>query len=215
MMATVQQMTSSLSRLVLHETTRLLRVGGIIAVPTETYYALGASPFIAAAVERVIRIKGRPEGKPILLLIAKKDMLGHVAQSIPPAAEILMQHFWPGPLTIVLPAVPSMPEALTGGTGSIGVRWPSHPLLEELVRTVGPLTGTSANRSGTPAAGTAEEVQHTLGEEVDLILDGGPTPGGLPSTVVSVVGSVHLLREGRIRRDALTAVLAPAGLKLD
>jgi L-threonylcarbamoyladenylate synthase len=213
-MATLHQMTSVPSRFVLDETNRVLQTGGVIALPTETFYALGASPFDATGVERIARIKGRADRKPILILIAQQDTLAKVAESVPKAAEILMQRFWPGPLTIVLPAARSMSAALTGGTGTIGVRRPSYPPLERLLRAVGPVTGTSANRSGVPAARTAGEVQQTLGDEIDLILDGGTTSGGLPSTVVSVVGTVRVLREGRIGREALIAALATVGIGL-
>ena len=125
-----------------------------------------------------------------------------------------MERFWPGPLTLIFSASPLLPEVLTSGTGSVGVRQPAHAGLALLLRQVGPLTGTSANRSGDQPARTAEEVQTTLGSEVDLILDGGPTRGGLPSTIVDTVSPIRLLREGPISRQQIETVLSMAGMAL-
>jgi L-threonylcarbamoyladenylate synthase len=213
-MVRICQITAMPSQDVLAQVHKALQDGGVLALPTETFYGLAASPFDAGAVERIAQIKGRSERKPILILIAEPKMLAKIAETVPPAAQILMQQFWPGPLTIVLPAARSMPRALTAGTGTVGVRQPHYPLLNRILQQVGPVTGTSANRSGAPPARTAEEVRDAFGDEVDLIVDGGETPGGEPSTVVSVVGTVHLLREGRIGRGPLAAALAQIGVTL-
>jgi L-threonylcarbamoyladenylate synthase len=125
-----------------------------------------------------------------------------------------MDRFWPGPLTIVFPASPHLPAALTAGTGTIGVRLPAQPLLVKLLRATGPLTGTSANRAGASPARTALDVEQNLGSEVDLILDGGPASATLPSTVVEATEVVRLLREGPIGRTVLKAVLAQEGIEL-
>lgn len=213
-MTTVRNMRSVLTPPGLEEIRRIIGAVGVLAIPTETYYALGASPFSDAAIAKIGQIKGRPEGKPILVLLADPSAVEPLVADLPAAAEILMRRFWPGPLTIVLPARRSLPTALTAGSGTIGVRQPDHALLLELLAAVGPLTGTSANRSGDPPAQTAEAVRAVLGGEVDMIVDGGMTPGGLSSTVVSAVGPVHVLREGRITRQAIAAALADSGVRL-
>lgn len=197
-----------------NEAARIVRSGGVIAMPTESVYALGAHVFDDAAVQRVCAIKGQRERKPILVLIADRTQLDALVAAIPPAARILMDRFWPGPLTIVFSASSRIPAALTAGTGTIGVRLPVQPLLARLLRAAGPLTGTSANRSGMPPAQTAREVQELLGDDVDLIVDGGPASATRPSTVVEVTQTVRVLRDGPIERATLEAVLAQEGIDL-
>ncbi|MCX5724178.1 MAG: L-threonylcarbamoyladenylate synthase [Nitrospirae bacterium] len=194
---------------------RLLGESGLIVLPTESFYGLAVAPFDAVALARLWQVKGRSEGKPILLLIGDRSQLEPLVLSIPPAATILMDAFWPGPLTIVFPAALSLPDAVTAGTGSVGIRLSAWQPLAELLRLVGPVTGTSANREGLPPPCMAEEVQQRLGEEVDLIIDAGPTPGGQPSTVVDVRGPIRIVREGAIERGAIAAQLAVHGLPLD
>lgn len=191
---------------------RVVRNGGVIAMPTDSFYALGACVFDDAAVRRVCAIKGQREHKPILVLIADRSQLAALVARIPPAAAVLMDRFWPGPLTIVFPASPHLPALLTAGTGTIGVRWPAHPMLQRLLRESGPLTGTSANRTGAEPARTAQEVEDALGSDVDLIVDGGPSSGPLPSTVVETVGAVRVLREGPIPCEAIEAALAEGNI---
>lgn len=209
---------SSAMKSALEEGGRIAQAGGVLAVPTESFYALGASVGRAArqveAIGRVCRIKGRADGKPLLVLIADQAQLASLVASVPLAATVLMQQFWPGPLTIVFPAAEGLPDELTAGTGTVGVRLSAYPLLQEVLRRTGPLTGTSANRSGAPPARTAEEVDQAVGDEVDMILDGGPTPAARPSTVVDVSGAVRVLREGPIASARILAVLAEAGLTL-
>ncbi|MGH7204632.1 MAG: L-threonylcarbamoyladenylate synthase [Nitrospiraceae bacterium] len=213
-MATVLSLQLDSSSRVFDEATRVLRRSGVIAVPTETFYALGASTSDEVAIRRVCAIKGRPHGKPILALIADRTQLTALVNEVTSAATTLMERFWPGPLTLIFPASPLLPEVLTAGTGSVGVRQTAHAGLAPLLRHVGPLTGTSANRSGEPPARTAEEVQTTLGSEVDLILDGGSAAGGLPSTIVDTVGPIRLLREGPISRQQIETALSMAGMAL-
>jgi len=203
----------------MEEVAVVVRQHGVIAVPTESFYALAASVGSPAGLERVMAIKGRLAGKPILVLIAERSELDALIVEATPAATVLMDRFWPGPLTIVFKASPAVPAALTAGTGTIGVRQPSHRILLPLLHQTGPLTGTSANRSGGPPPATADQVEVALGTDIDLIVDGGPTRGGLPSTVLDATGPVRLLREGpischQIRRALLDAGVAPKDLSL-
>ena len=189
--------------------------GQLVAIPTETYYGLGVDPFNSDAVERLLVVKGRTDEKPILVLIGSLDQLSSLVQEVPSAASSLIEAFWPGPLTILLPARPSLPTGLTAGTDRVGVRFSSCRPLCELLRRTGPLTGTSANRTGAPPAQTPEVVQETLHDKVELIVDCGPTPGGLPSTVVEAGGSLRIVREGAIGRAALEALLQSRGFSLN
>lgn len=188
----------------------VVHAGGVIAFPTETFYGLGVTPFDPAAVHRLFRLKGRsPASSPILVLIRHRKELQGLVSEISPSAELLMDACWPGPLTIVFRASSSVPPVLTAGTGTIGVRLSASASLQRLLAAVGgPLTGTSANRSGASPATTAEDVQTSLGVAVDLILNGGRTPGGLPSTVVdTTVVPVRVIREGAVPRSAMLSVL--------
>jgi L-threonylcarbamoyladenylate synthase len=188
---------------------------GVVAIPTETYYGLGVNPFDAAALRRIAAVKGRPDGKPILVLIGDAAQLESLVASRPPAAEVLMKRCWPGPLTIVFPAGPELPVELTAGTGTVGVRWTSCAALAEILVRVGPLTGTSANRSGTAPFRTAAEVERALGGDIDLIVDAGTTPGGLPSTVVHVAPEgAEMVREGAIASSVVERVLSEQGFRL-
>ncbi|MEC4889651.1 MAG: L-threonylcarbamoyladenylate synthase [Nitrospira sp.] len=192
----------------------VLRAGGVVALPTETYYGLGANPFDAAAIDRLLAVKGRPDGKPILVLIGDRAQLDGLVGHVPPAAKALMEAYWPGPLTIVFPANNRLPANLTAGTGTVGIRLTSCGPLADLLRRIGPLTGTSANRSGAPPVQTAQDVNLSLGNEVALIVDAGMTPGGLPSTVVSICDGVTILREGAIAPLDIEKTLTAQGLHL-
>ena len=205
-------MTTSrdLSEPSLREAAAIVRGGGIIAFPTETFYGLGAHPFDARAVQRIVELKDRSlRAGPILVLIRSRADLAAFVSEITPAAERLMDACWPGPLTLVFRASAAVPSVLTAGTGTIGVRLPAHPDVQRLLEAVGgPLTGTSANRSGRPPATTAEDVVRTLGDGVDAILDGGVTPGGLASTVVdTTVTPPRVIREGRVPAAAVLAII--------
>jgi L-threonylcarbamoyladenylate synthase len=186
----------------------VVREGRLVAFPTETFYGLGAHALDEAAVARVFRAKGRPGDKPILVLVDSLAMVERVAREVPDRARRLMARYWPGPLTLVLPARADLAATLTAGTGTIGVRLSAHPVARALVRAVGaPVTAPSANpHEGAPPR-TADDVLAALGESVDLVLDGGPTPGGPPSTVLDVtVVPPIVLRPG-------AAVLAPEDLE--
>jgi L-threonylcarbamoyladenylate synthase len=197
---------------VLEAAYRLLHTGGVLAIPTESYYALGARACDGEAVHRVCAIKGRGDDKPVLVLISHRAQLAQLVSDVPPAAQVLMDRFWPGPLTLVFPAVAHLPQELTRGTGTVGIRQPARQDLLHLLHHVGPLTGTSANRTGHSPVRTAEQVLEELGEDVDLILDGGVTPGGLPSTLVDITGSIRVLRAGPVSREAIRAVLKESGI---
>jgi L-threonylcarbamoyladenylate synthase len=185
---------------------RVLAAGGVVACPTETFYALAVDALRAKALQRLLKIKARPVDKALLVLVADQDMVAEVAEGITPLADQLMAQFWPGPLTLILPARPGLPLPLTGGTGTIGVRQSGHPLARRLCELYGrPLTGTSANVSGQEPLSEAAQVEQELGKVIDLILtDGRPCAGGLPSTILNVVQEPpRLIRAGAIKMMAL------------
>ena len=213
-MALLLSFTDTTCDCVLPDVRRVLDTHGVLALPTETYYGLAVRPTDTAALQHLMELKGRPSDKPILVLIGSLEQLPQLVQSIPPAAALLMELFWPGPLTIVFPAAPDLPALLTAGTGTIGVRQSPLRPLQHLLRHTGPLTGTSANRSSEPPIDNAAAVQRALGAGVDLILDGGPTPGGLPSTMVDARDRPHLLRAGALPTDLIRAALARQGYEL-
>lgn len=179
---------------------RVLREGGLVAFPTETFYGLGANALDPEAVARVFRAKGRPSDKPLLVLVDSLEMAGRVAAEIPAVARRLAARYWPGPLTLILPARPEVPGSLTAGTRTVGVRISGHPLARALVRAAGiPVTAPSANPHGGASPRTAGEVLAGLGDRLDLVLDGGPSPGGPPSTVLDVtVIPPRVLRAGAV-----------------
>jgi L-threonylcarbamoyladenylate synthase len=187
---------------------------GLVALPTETFYALGADPFDERAVDRLRQAKGRDNNKPVLVLIGDLAQLPLLTQEISPITMLLMDHFWPGALTILVPAHPSLPRNLTSGTSLVGVRLSSCTPLIHLLKLIGPVTGTSANRSGGAPARTAEEVRRTFDREIDLILDAGETPGGPPSTVVESQEPVRIVREGAISRQMIQNVLETRNISL-
>lgn len=190
----------------------VLRRGGLVAYPTETFYGLGALARDAAAVERLARAKGRPDGKPLPLLAADRAQVDTVAE-VGPAAARVAAALWPGPLTLVLPARPGLAPAVAAGTATVGVRVPGSEIARALARAAGgPLVSTSANLSGAPPPARPEELSAELRARVDHVLDGGPTPGGLASTVVAVEGdALRLVREGAVPFGAVLAALRGEG----
>jgi L-threonylcarbamoyladenylate synthase len=193
------------------EAAAIVRQGGVVAVPTESFYALGCDPKNPEAVARVRAMKGRPSDKAILVLLAGREQVMQFAQSLSPVSQALMDVFWPGPLTLLLPALADLPAALTAGTGAVGLRWSAHPDLQTILTATGPLTGTSANRSGEAPSCLAEEVARSCGAAVDLILDLGPTAGGPPSTLLDVTARPRVLREGAVPTACLREMLARFG----
>jgi L-threonylcarbamoyladenylate synthase len=214
-MASIEDYASSTVPVLADLVRRVLGESGLIALPTESFYGLAVAPFDEQALAKLWQIKGRSQGKPILVLIGDRSQLEPFVRSVPRAADVLMNAFWPGPLTIVFAAASGLSNAVTAGTGSVGIRLSAWQPLIDLLRRVGPVTGTSANREGMPAPKTAEEVQYNLGDAVDLIIDAGPTPGGPPSTVIDVRGPIRIIRNGSIDRAIIAARLADHGLQLD
>ena len=183
----------------------IIKNGGLIAYPTETVYGLGADPHNAEAIQKIFTAKGRAEDKGIILLIRGVDDLSTLVHTVSPTAQILIEVFWPGPLTLVFRANRDLSPALLGGHDTIALRHSSSLVASRLLFALGgPLTSTSANRSAEPPARSACEVENALGDHLDLILDGGPSDTTLPSTLVDVSSDrVILLREGAIPAQKL------------
>jgi L-threonylcarbamoyladenylate synthase len=190
---------------VLQHAAAFLQAGKTVAFPTETFYALGVSAFHEQAIQKAFAIKGRTFQQPLPLIIQGDPMLEEIAARVPDAAHALMRRFWPGPLTLIVEASYKIPPLLTASTGTVAVRDSSHPLARLLVKTAGiPVTSTSANVSGAPSCVSAEEVEQQLGDRIDLIIDGGATPGGLPSTIVDLtVSPPRIVRQGAISAERL------------
>jgi L-threonylcarbamoyladenylate synthase len=186
-----------------------VRTGGIIAFPTRCLYGLGADAFNTEAVERIFRIKQRSFHNPILILIAQADLLQRLVCEVSPAAARIMEHFWPGRITLVFGAGESVPTYLTAGTGKIGIRLPDHPVAAALVKALQtPLTGTSANLSGRPGCRRIEDLEFQIASNLDLILDAGPLKGGRGSTVIDVTAEKpKILREGEISGAEIMALV--------
>ncbi len=183
----------------------IIKNGGLIAYPTETVYGLGADPHNAEAIQKIFTAKGRAEDKGIILLIRGVDDLSTLVHTVSPTAQILIEVFWPGPLTLVFRANRDLSPALLGGRDTIALRHSSSSVATQLLTALGgPLTSTSANRSAEPPARSAYEVENALGDHLDLILDGGPSDTTLPSTLVDVSSDrAILLREGAIPAQKL------------
>lgn len=192
----------------------ILRRGGLVAFPTETVYGLGANALDARAVARIYRAKGRPGDNPVIVHIARMGDLRRVAQETPPEMLRLARAFWPGPLTLLFQKHPHLPRAVTAGLPTVAVRMPDHPVARELIRRAGvPVAAPSANRSGRPSPTRARDVLDDLGGRVEMVVDGGPTPIGIESTVLSTLTSPStLLRPGAVGREALERVLGPVRL---
>jgi len=190
---------------VLEYSVRLILAGKVVSFPTDTFYCLGADPFNLAAVSEVYRIKGRGSDRPLPLLVASLDQAADLTSDPPGLFFKLAERFWPGPLTLVVPATRLIPLKVTGNTGKVGLRWPKAPLAVALIAACNrPLTGTSANLSKRAGCATAREVEEQIGRNGPLILDGGPSAGGLGSTVVDVGGErPRIIRAGPITEAEL------------
>jgi L-threonylcarbamoyladenylate synthase len=177
-----------------------IRRGLIVAVPTDTIYGLAANPFDRAAVARVFEAKGRKHDQPLPLIASDLSQIEGSLGMLPPLARGLAARFWPGPLTLLIGAPPTLAPEVTAGTGRVGVRIPNHAVARELCKAAGGLlTATSANVSGQPATADPDVVAATLAPYVELLLDAGPAPGGAPSTIVGLAGSrIELIRAGAI-----------------
>jgi len=190
----------------LNRAVAVLNGGGVVAFPTETYYGLAVDPLNPLALNHLFSLKQRDISKPILTLVDDRASLSSLAQDIPIIYEPLMKEFWPGPLTLIFQARLNLPTLLTAGTSTIGVRHSSHPFARQLLRAFGrPLTATSANISGYAAAVDAYEVKTQFGSKIDVVFDGGRTPGTVGSTIIGLEGDrLKLIREGVIPyRDIL------------
>jgi L-threonylcarbamoyladenylate synthase len=187
----------------------ILRVGGLVAFPTETVYGLGADASNPDAVKRIFEAKGRPSTHPLIVHLGGAGELGRWAREIPAAARELAERFWPGPLTLVLKRAGRVIDAVTGGQDTVGLRVPAHPVAQALLQSFGDgIAAPSANRFGRVSATTAQHVREELADRVDLILDGGACAVGIESTILDLsTGAPVLLRPGRISTDELAAFL--------
>lgn len=183
--------------------------GAVAAYPTETFYALGAAAFAGKAVDRIFRLKKREASKPLSFIVSDMDMVREVAAALPAEFTALAGEFWPGPLTLVLPAAAGLPDRLLGPGRTIAVRIPPLAWLRALVGEMSePLTATSANLAGEPAIAAAAEVRALFEGQVDIIIDGGPAPGGRPSTIVDLsAGTPRIVREGAIPAERIKALI--------
>ncbi len=187
----------------------LLKSGGIVAFPTETVYGLGADAFNPVAVARVFELKNRPHFDPLIVHIADKRTVAKLAADVAPEARLLMDRFWPGPLTIILNKKPVVPDIVTAGLPTVAIRMPEHPIALDLINALGrPVAAPSANPFGYMSTTTAEDVARVFGGDLPLILDGGPSSYGIESTVVSVRdGTVVVHRHGSVTKEELVQVV--------
>jgi L-threonylcarbamoyladenylate synthase len=193
---------------VLRYASDVLRYNGLVAFPTDTVYGVGALVFRSDVVQRLYTIKGRPTDRAIAVLVGRVTDLPSVAQDLTPGARALSQRFWPGSLTLIVSKHPDLPTAVSG-LPTVGVRLPDHPLARGLLEQTGPLAVTSANRSGERNPLTAQDVLEQLGGRIELLIDGGRVPGGVPSTVVDCTKLIpEVLREGPITRAMILAALS-------
>ncbi|MFJ5546300.1 L-threonylcarbamoyladenylate synthase [Streptomyces sp. NPDC093225] len=193
----------------------VLRAGGLVALPTETVYGLGANAEDPAAVARIFQVKGRPPSHPLIVHIGAARQLDDWVEEVPATARLLAEHFWPGPLTLVLRRGPRVPLEATGGLETVAVRVPDHPVALALLSAFGGgVTAPSANRFGSVSPTTAGHVRAELGDAVDFVLDGGSCQVGVESTIVDVTGGTPaILRPGGVTREDLEAVLgSPVGV---
>lgn len=193
---------------------QIIKNGGLVAMPTETVYGLGANALDEKAVGHIFEVKGRPQDNPLIIHIASADSLDAWCREIPAAARTLAEKFWPGPLTMILKRKPAVPDRVTAGLDTVAVRCPDHPAALELIRLAGvPVAAPSANISGRPSTTTAQHCINDLYGKVDAILDGGPCRVGLESTIVDMTCSPpRILRPGGISAERLEEAIGPVEL---
>jgi L-threonylcarbamoyladenylate synthase len=203
--------TPELFRKAVRRASELLRGGEVVALPTETVYGLAANAFDKAAVEKIFRIKGRPAHNPVIVHVASLEMAKRCVAAYPALAEGLARAFWPGPLTIVLPRADAIPEIVTAGGQTVGVRWPSHPLIQAVIRECDfPLAAPSANLSNQVSPTNAAHVRKQLDGKIAAIVDGGQSSVGIESSVVDLtVSPPKILRPGMIHQESLAAAGFP------
>jgi L-threonylcarbamoyladenylate synthase len=201
--------TPELFRAAVARAVEMLRAGEVVALPNETVYGLAANALDAKAVARIYEVKGRPAYNPIIVHVASVRMAKRCVARWPALAGRLAKIFWPGPLTLVLPRAKEIPDAVTAGGPTVGVRWPRHPFIQAVIRECGfPLAAPSANPASRVSPTTAEHVRKQLGDRIRLIIDGGPSPVGIESTVIDLTTTPpRLLRPGMIPEPALLAVI--------
>ena len=187
----------------------VLEAGGVIAIPTDTYYGLGVNPFNEKGIRRIFEIKSRTYNKPLLVLIGTKSQVNQLIESRSQEANQLIQNFWPASLTLIFDAVSKLPSILTANTGKVGIRLPKNEWTRRLIQTVGcALTATSANKNGKTHTRTAQEVLHIFGKDIDLIIDPGPSPGGKVSTLLdTTVSPPTLMRHGAITQQEIDSCI--------
>ena len=187
----------------------IIRSGGLVAIPTETVYGLGANGLDPEAVKKIFEAKGRPQDNPLILHIHDAAQLPDFCREVPESAWLLAERFWPGPLTMILPVRDCVPKTTTAGLDTVGVRCPDNAATREIIRLAGvPIAAPSANRSGKPSTTTAQHVLHDMDGRIDAVVDGGPCRVGVESSIVDLTGPVpRLLRPGGVGPEALEALL--------
>jgi tRNA threonylcarbamoyl adenosine modification protein (Sua5/YciO/YrdC/YwlC family) len=189
--------------------------GQLVVLPTDTVYGIGADAFDAEAVRRLLAAKGRGREMPPPVLVSAPTTLDALAVGVPSYARALITELWPGPLTLVCRQQPSLQWDLGDTRGTVAVRMPDHEVALELLARTGPLAVSSANRTGLPAATDADEAERMLGRKVAVIIDSGPTPGSVPSTIVDVTGPTgRVLRLGAVSLERLNEIVAPLGAEI-
>jgi L-threonylcarbamoyladenylate synthase len=203
--------TPELFQKAVRRASELLRAGEVVALPTETVYGLAANALDEKAVAKIYEVKGRPAHNPIIVHVAGNEMAKACVAEFPAAAEKLSKSFWPGPLTLVLPRANKIPSIVTAGGETVGVRWPSHPFMQAVIRECGfPLAAPSANLSNQISPTNAEHVRAQLGGKIPLIVDGGQSQVGIESTVLDLTATpARILRPGMIHAESLAAVGLP------
>ena len=194
----------------------VLADGGLVAFPTETVYGLGANALDPSAIEALFDAKGRPSTDPVIVHLASAEALGDVARDIPDVAERLAERFWPGPLTLVLKKMPQVSPSITAGLDSVGVRVPAHPVAQALLRATNlPIAAPSANRFSRPSPTRAEHVLDDLSGSIDVVLDAGPTPVGVESTVLDLTSTPPVvLRPGGVSVEALREIVPDVAFRM-
>ncbi|SHK51165.1 L-threonylcarbamoyladenylate synthase [Desulforamulus aeronauticus] len=194
---------------IIEKAAAIIKAGGLVAFPTETVYGLGAHGLSSEAVAKIYCAKGRPSDNPLILHVANLQMAVGLSRQLPTAAKLLMETFWPGPLTLVVPGVAEIPREVTGGLDTVAIRMPDHPVALALISAAGiPIAAPSANKSGKPSPTTADHVRTDLAGCIDALLDAGPAGVGLESTVLDLTGAVPvILRPGGVTYEQLKQVL--------
>lgn len=202
----------------IQEAARTLRDGGLVAFPTETVYGLGANAWDARAVAKIFEVKQRPLFNPLIVHVASLETASEVASEIPDLARVLATRFWPGPLTLVVPKRASVPDLVTAGLSTVAIRVPAHPIAQSLLREAGvPIAAPSANRFTSLSPTSAADVREALGEEVVIVLDGGPCSVGVESTIVGFgpTGRPRLLRTGGVPVEEIERLVGPVTLSTE